>query len=244
MTESSPTRILLVEDDPKLSFLIKEFLESNGDFSVSIESRGDNAPSRIIAESPDLVVLDIMLPGMDGLTVCRKVRPHYGGPILMLTALSDEVDEVVGLEIGADDYMTKPASPRLLLARIKTLLRRASNGNARESISSKIDTTVPSRIEIGSVVVNQLNRTVSVNRNDVQVTTSEFDLLWLLATHAGKVLTREWIYKELRGFEWDGLDRSVDLRIARLRKKLGDDAKQPTLIKSVRGTGYLMAVGP
>lgn len=232
------TRILLVEDDVKLSHLIRDFLETIPEYEVAVESRGDTAVPRIVSEKPDLVILDIMLPGLDGLSVCKEVRDQYKGPILMLTALGDEVDEVVGLEIGADDYLAKPASPRLLLARIKTLLRRSSSGTHDDETG---DVTA-SVLVLGDLMVDLGARTVEVAQQSVDLTTAEFDLLVLLARHAGQVLTREGIYKTLRGIEWDGMDRSIDLRIARLRKKLGDDAKTPMRIKSVRGTGYLLAV--
>jgi two-component system response regulator RstA len=244
MTEAAKFRVLLVEDDEKLANLMKDYLLSKAEFSISIEPRGDRAVERILEECPDLVVLDIMLPGMDGLTICRTVRPRYGGPILMLTALSDEVDEVVGLEIGADDYLAKPVSPRLLLARIKTLLRRAKKQDSEKQTTPASLAKRQKRIAVGNLVVDRTTRQVTLAQREVRLTTAEFDLLFLLAAHAGDVLTREQISVALRGIEWDGLDRSIDLRIVRLRKKLGDDAKQPTLIKSVRGAGYLLALAP
>ena len=227
-------RILLVEDDHKLSHLIKDFLETTGEFAVDIEPRGDRAPERIVGERPDLVILDVMLPGLDGLQVCRQVRERYPGPILMLTALGDEVDEVVGLELGADDYVAKPASPRKVLARVRTLLRRVP-------VASEASSGPGGVLTVGELVVAPGRRAVSVAGREVALTTAEFDLLHLLARHAGQTLEREAIYRELRGIEWDGLDRSIDLRVLRLRKKLGDDAAHPRFIKSVRGVGYLLA---
>ncbi len=234
MNAISAIQILLVEDDPKLARLVQEFLETNG-FEVTIEGRGDLAGARIVNENPDLVILDLMLPGASGLEVCKQVRAQYSKPILMLTALGDEVDEVVGLEVGADDYMSKPVRPRLLLARINNLLRRSD----REDASAK-QSPEQSVLTVGSMVIDQTSRRVSVDGKEVELTTAEFDLLAYFASRAGQVLTREQIYLESRGFEWDGIDRSIDLRIARIRKKLGDDAKKPKLIKSVRGSGYLM----
>ncbi len=240
MAEPRPaSRILVVEDDAKLAALVCEFLETNG-FQVDVEPRGDRAPARILSERPDLVVLDLMLPGLDGLAICRQVRPRFSGAILMLTARGDETDEIVGLEVGADDYLAKPVQPRRLLARVNTLLRRvqraapsavtATNGDAR-------------RLTVGRLGVDAGNRQATMDGEAVSLTTAEFDLLWLLASHAGEVLSRDHIYRVLRGMEYDGLDRSMDLRVARLRKKLGDDGKQPWLIKSVRGAGYLLVVG-
>jgi two-component system response regulator RstA len=227
-------RILLVEDDYKLATLIRRFLEATGEFVVEVEPRGDRAVARVLEESPDLVILDIMLPGMDGLEVCRRIRPDYDGFILMLTALADEVDEVVGLELGADDYVAKPAGPRKLLARVRTLLRRGAP--AKEAAEGD-----PCQLDVGDLCVDPTKRIVTVGEKEVELTTAEFDLLWLLACHAGEPLSWERIYRELRGIEWDGLDRSIDLRVTRLRRKLGDDAQRPRRIKSVRGVGYLLA---
>jgi len=222
-------RLLIVEDDQRLAALMRDFLQSTGEFEVALESRGDRALERIVAEQPDLVVLDVMLPGMDGLSVCREVRQDYPGPILMLSALGDEVDQVVGLEVGADDYVPKPVSPRHLLARVRSLLRRTAPPRPEP---------VSDRIELEWLVIDATARTASVLGRPVQLTTAEFDLLWLLARHAGEPLDRDAIYQALRGIAWDGLDRSVDLRIVRLRRKLGDDGRQPRWIKSVRGVGY------
>ncbi len=227
--------ILLVEDDARLAQLVKDYLEASDAFAVSIEGRGDRAVDRIVAEQPDLVILDVMLPGVDGLTVCKRVRDRYAGPILMLTALGDEVDEVVGLELGADDYVAKPASPRKVLARVRTLLRRAAP-------SAGAATAGPNPvITVGELVVDPGRRAASLAGRELELTTAEFDLLHLLAQRVGETLEREAIYRQLRGIEWDGLDRSIDLRVLRLRKKLGDDAAHPRFIKSVRGVGYLLA---
>lgn len=234
--------ILIVEDDKKLARLVKEYLDSKG-YRTEIESRGDKASERIVVEQPDMVLLDIMLPGMDGLTVCKSVRPKYRGPIMMLTALNEEIDEIVGLEVGADDYIAKPALPRLLLARIKSVLRRfelandiktAGEGNGQSSISH------PRQISVGQLQIDSSRRLATAAGKELDLTTAEFDLLWLLMNNAGIVLTRDEIYRELRGIDYDGLDRSIDLRIARLRKKIGDDAKNPHMIKSVRSVGYLL----
>ena len=224
--------ILLVEDNPSFSEMVKGFLEDNG-FSVSTERRGDRAPERILSESPSLVLLDIMLPGMDGLTVCRQVRASYPGPILMLTSLEEEVDEVTGLETGADDYVTKPIRPRVLLARIRNLLARVSQRRQQVAV-----------IELGSIAVDSGRRVVRKGSKTVELSSAEFDLLWLLAQNAGTVMTRDQIYRALRGIDYDGLDRSMDVRISRLRNKLGDTGGSPQIIKSVRGEGYLLVRDP
>ncbi|MBP7381547.1 winged helix-turn-helix domain-containing protein [Myxococcota bacterium] len=230
-------RILLVEDDLRLGALVSEFLVSKG-FLVDIEVRGDLAPDRIIDENPDLVILDLMLPGLDGLSICRKVRPVYPGPIMMLTALSDEVDEVVGLEVGADDYLAKPVRPRLLLARIHNLLRRMNvDGEDRTITGDRV-------ITIEDLVIDPGSRSVRLDSREIDLTTAEFDLLYYLAERVGQVIDRNDIYRDLRGMEWDGLDRSIDLRVARLRRKIGDDARHPRRIKSVRGSGYLLVDKP
>jgi len=239
---AAPTRILVVEDDPKLAGLVQDFLQANG-FVVEVEIRGDRAPQRILEQRPALVVLDLMLPGLDGLSICRQVRSRYEGAILMLTARGEEVDEVVGLEVGADDYMSKPVRPRLLLARINTLLRRLSSEPAPAD-PGPTAAADPHTIRLGDLTVEAASRTVTLGKDEIHLTTAEFDLLWLLACHAGEVLSRDQIYSELRGIAYDGLDRSVDLRIARLRKKMGDLHKPYRMIKSVRGTGYLMARAP
>ncbi len=210
------TRILLVEDDDKLAALVAEYLQKKG-YQVAIEARGDTAVDRILAEQPDLVILDIMLPGLDGLKVCKQVRDRYSGPILMLTALDDEIDEVVGLEIGADDYLAKPVRPRLLLAHLEALLRRAPANVSPPTSGSPV-------LEVGPLRLDASRREVWVVNRSLDLTTAEFDLLALLMRHAGETLSREQIYNELRGIDYDGIDRSIDLRIARLRKKIGDDA--------------------
>lgn len=227
------TRILLVEDDERLAGLTAEYLSRN-DFEVSIEPRGDTAEARILKEQPDLVILDVMLPGKDGFEVCRGVRQQYRGVILMLTARDEDFDQILGLELGADDYIAKPAQPRVLLARIKALLRRLPSGS--ESKPGESETMV-----FGQFQISQATRTAVLAEQPIDLTTAEFDLLWLLATHAGNVLSRDDLLQELRGIGFDGLDRSIDARISRLRKKLNDDPENPTRIKTVRGKGYLFS---
>jgi DNA-binding response OmpR family regulator len=225
--------ILLVEDDVRLSALVVEYLEKNG-LKVETEFRGDTAVKRILELKPDLVVLDLMLPGLDGFEVCKQARADYTGPILMLTARDEDIDQVVGLEIGADDYVVKPAPPRLLLARIKALLRRVSQNN--HSVSSDNEIQI---LEFGTLTITRNSRTVSRGDMNIEFTTTEFDLLWLLASHAGNILSRDLISETLTGIEYDGLDRSIDIRISRLRKLLNDDPTKPKGIKTVRGQGYL-----
>ncbi|HJW04841.1 MAG TPA: winged helix-turn-helix domain-containing protein [Azospira sp.] len=228
-------RILLVEDDERLADLTAEYLRKN-DFEVAIEPRGDTACTRIPAEAPDLVVLDVMLPGKDGFEVCRTVRAGYKGVILMLTARDEDMDQILGLELGADDYITKPVPPRLLLARIRALLRRAVPATESGEHGEAGD-----ELTFGRFHINQATRTALLGDQAIDLTTAEFDLLWLLANHAGTVLSRDDLLQRLRGIGFDGLDRSIDARISRLRKKLGDDPENPARIKTVRGKGYLFS---
>ncbi|SIR94468.1 two-component system, OmpR family, response regulator RstA [Aquipseudomonas alcaligenes] len=228
--EQEAWRILIVEDDQRLAELTQEYLQSNG-LQVDIESDGGRAAARILKEQPDLVVLDLMLPGEDGLSICRKVRGQFAGPILMLTARTDDMDEVLGLEMGADDYVCKPVRPRVLLARIRALLRRSEGGEA--------PTENPRRLEFGPLVIDSAMREAWLRGAGVELTSAEFDLLWLLAANAGRILSREEIFTALRGIEYDGQDRSIDVRISRIRPKIGDDPMHPRLIKTVRSKGYL-----
>lgn len=229
--EQEAWQILIVEDDQRLAELTREYLESNG-LKVVIESDGGKAAARILKEQPDLVVLDLMLPGEDGLSICRKVRGQYEGPILMLTARTDDMDEVLGLEMGADDYVCKPVRPRVLLARIRALLRR-SEGSAEAAPESL------RRLQFGQLVIDSAMREAWLREQSIELTSAEFDLLWLLAANAGRILSREEIFTALRGIEYDGQDRSIDVRISRIRPKIGDDPMHPRLIKTVRSKGYL-----
>lgn len=223
--------IVLVEDDLELAELTKERLEREG-FSVRHEENGESGRDAIIDSQPDIVVLDIMLPGIDGFEVCKQVRPGYAGPILILTARDENLDEILGLELGADDFVTKPVKPRLLLARIRALLRRAR---------MEPEARVQEKVSIGSLTVDASRREATVEDVEVDLTTTEFDLLWYLTTHAGEVVSRQDIYQALFQYDYDGLDRSVDVYISRLRNRLGDQPTSPHYIKTVRGVGYLMA---
>ncbi len=220
--------IMVVEDDHSLAAWIADYLISHG-YQVSVATRGDEAINLIRDDNPDLVVLDLMLPGIDGMEVCRQVRQFYQRPILMLTARSTEADEVLGLDIGADDFLSKPVKPNVLLARVKALLRRET-----ADVKAHI-------IKIGGLYIDPTSRTLTLNDNDVALSSHEFDLLSLLAAHAGTVVSREKLVGQMRGIEYDGFDRSIDISISRLRKKLDDSASAPIRIKTVRGKGYLLA---
>ena len=230
--EQQSWRILIVEDDQRLAELTSEYLQGNG-LNVSIEMDGAQAAARILQERPDLVILDLMLPGEDGLSICRKVRGQYDGPILMLTARTDDMDQVLGLEMGADDYVCKPVRPRVLLARIRALLRRRDGSEAEVSAIER------RRLQFGPLVIDSAMREAWLGEQSIELTSAEFDLLWLLTSNAGRILSREEIFNALRGIEYDGQDRSIDVRISRIRPKIGDDPMHPRLIKTVRSKGYL-----
>jgi two-component system OmpR family response regulator/two-component system response regulator RstA len=228
--------LLLVEDDQRLSNLIANYLEKHG-FVVGVESRGDTAVSRIIKEQPHIVILDLMLPGLGGMDVCKQVRQDYKGSILMLTAIDEDIEQIVGLEIGADDYVTKPIEPRVLLARIKALIRHSGKNNLPQApISTDV---ININIEGTIISINAGSRELHIANNSIKLTTSEFDLLWLLADNAGTIFSRDDLYLKLNGFPYDGIDRSMDIRISKLRKCLNDNPDEPALIKTVRGRGYL-----
>ncbi len=223
--------ILIVEDDERLATLTRDYLENNG-LTVSVEHDGGKAVARILDENPDLVVLDLMLPGEDGVSICRRVRADFHNPILMLTARTDDLDEVLGLEMGADDYVAKPVRPRVLLARIRALLRR----NSPPVIEDKGD---DGRLVFGDLVIDSAMREAWLQGENIELTSAEFDLLWLLSSNAGRILSREEIFEKLRGIEYDGQDRSIDVRVSRIRPKIGDDPMHPRMIKTVRSKGYL-----
>jgi DNA-binding response OmpR family regulator len=227
-------RILLIEDDVRLAKLIKAYLVAQG-FLVAIEGRGDSGSARILTEQPDLVILDLMLPGMDGLEVCRTVRQGYSGPVLMLTAREDDTDQIVGLELGADDYVKKPVEPRVLLARIRALLRRF----VQSQQNSRIDSDKIEELVFGNLRINQSSQTTTLCDIPVDLTSNEFAILWILAMNGGRTLDRDMLFRHTRGIAYDGLDRSVDIAISRLRKKLGDNPTKPWRIKTVWGLGYL-----
>ena len=227
-TPGSPPQVLLVEDDRRLAELVGDYLREHG-FVVRHVPRGDEAGAACRQHAPALVVLDLMLPGLGGIDVCRQIRSFSDVPILMLTACEDDVEEVLGLESGADDYVHKPIEPRLLLARLRALLRR------RHGSSS---TATPCRLMHGGLLVDRMQREVFLHGLPVELGTTEFEILWLLASQPGQILSRDQILQAVRGIGFDGLDRSVDVGIGKLRRKLGDDAREPRRIKTVWGRGY------
>ncbi len=234
MMESEAT-VLIVEDDPGLASALKEFLDSEG-FDTAVETNGERAIERILQELPAAVILDLGLPDADGFEVCRAVRPEYMGAIVMLTGSHGDNDHIKGLEAGADDYVTKPVSTPLLLARLKALIRRL------EQISEVTDVSLTGidnkKLQKGPLFIDRRARETMINDDNVRLTTFEFDLLWLLARRAGTTVSRDDLYRELLDREYDGLDRTIDVHISRLRKKLIEFGGDAEWIKTIHGKGY------
>jgi DNA-binding response OmpR family regulator len=223
-----PHRVLLIDDDERLHGLIAGYLEDNG-FSVTIAHDGQAGLSKLAETTFDAVLLDIMMPGMNGLEVCRRIRQNTRIPVLMLTAKGDEADRVVGLELGADDYIAKPFSPRELLARLRAVLRRVSPDAMSEELV------------VSGIRIVPASRQVTAQGKVIELTGIEFDILVALASRHGRVVTRESLL-DLAGRAGVTVgDRTVDVHISHLRQKLGDDSRSPRLIKTVRGVGYVFA---
>jgi two-component system OmpR family response regulator/two-component system response regulator RstA len=220
--------ILLVEDDLRLSELVSRYLENHG-FRIDVISHGDLVLPRVQRDPPDLIILDLGLPGQDGFAICRQLRPAFYNPILILTARDNDIDHVLGLELGADDYVVKPVEPRVLLARIQALLRRS---RAQSPGEHKI-------LRFGRLQIHTAARSVAFDGRAIALSSNEYDLLLHLALHAGEVQSREVLFQQLHGREYDGLDRMLDVRISHLRRKLGDEADTSERIKTIWGHGYL-----
>ena len=224
-------RLLLIDDDTRLHELLASYLDQNG-FTVTIASDGKKGLAALEGGTFDAVLLDVMMPGMDGIEVCKRIRARSNIPIVMLTAKGDETDRVVGLELGADDYVAKPFSPRELLARIRAVLRRA-----RPEVTGE-------RLTAGDIAIDVPGRTVTIGGKIVDLTGIEFDVLVALVRRAGRVVARDALLEEAgRGDVVVG-ERTVDVHVSHLRQKLGDDPRSPRLIKTVRGVGYVLTKDP
>lgn len=235
--------IMLVEDDMSLAEWFSDYLSEQG-YLVTLATRGDIAIELIEADQPDLVILDIMLPVKDGFEVCQAIRPFYRGPILMMTARDHETDEVLGLELGADDYVVKPVKPRVLLSRIKALLRRVSSQETVSTVAPAVTSETDENIlSFAKLTIDANSRTTTLAGAKVAISSNEFDVLWQLAQSADKLVSRKELVIQRRGIDYDGFDRSIDILISRIRKKLGDDASNPYRIKTVWGKGYLFVKG-
>lgn len=226
-------RILVVDDEKPISDIISFNLKNEG-FEVLTSFDGEDAIATFNEEQPDLVILDLMLPKVDGLEVCRQIRKESAVPIIMLTAKDSEIDKVLGLELGADDYVTKPFSNRELIARVKANLRRNS------AILSEASEQRSNDIEVGDLVIHQDAYTVTKNGEDVELTHREFELLSYLSQHIGQVMTREHLLETVWGYDYFGDVRTVDVTIRRLREKIEDQPSHPTYILTRRGVGYYL----
>ena len=220
-------RLLLVEDDDRLADLTTRYLQRHG-FQVQRADCGEAALAQARSQAPDIILLDLGLPDVDGLDVCRTLRTSYRGLLCIFSARADDIHQVVGLELGADDYFTKPLEPAVLLARLRAHLRRAGTTAADDAA-----------LAFGQLHIDSGSRSVHLGGQPVALTTAEFDLLVLLARNAGRIMHRDDLFKGLRGIDFDGMDRSMDARVSRLRRKLGDAEAEPLRIRTIRGRGYL-----
>ena len=224
-------RVLMIDDDTALARMVAEYLGTRG-LAVATANNLANGEALLKHEVFDAMILDAMLPDGDGFDLCRKWRQHSQLPILMLTARGDEVDRIVGLELGADDYLPKPFNPRELLARLRALLRRSQMGKA---------TSASEALRFGKLEIDRGAREVRLNGQPVSLTSHQFSLLWALATHPGRVLSRETLLELARGDTLEAFDRSIDVHISRIRAAIEDDQKAPRRIITVRGAGYVFA---
>ena len=221
-------RILVVDDEPHIVELVRYNLAREG-FEVSVAHDGHEAIEKAKQDAPDLVILDLMLPYVDGLEVCRHIRRESPVPILMLTAKDGEQERVVGLESGADDYVTKPFSPRELVARVRAILRRTTREAQRPAARP---------VAVGGLVLDETTHEVRLNGRLIDLTAKEFDLLKLLLSHPNRVFTRDFVLEHIWGYDYFGSTRTVDMHISRLREKIEDDPNTPTYVMTVRGVGY------
>jgi len=219
-------KILVIDDDQKLNELLKEYLAKFG-FEVETVDHPHKGLAKLKHQQPDLIILDVMLPDMEGFEVCKEIRKNYSTPIIMLTARGEVTDRIVGLELGADDYLPKPFEPRELVARIQTVLRRGESK------------AMPETKRIDKLTVDFRKHSATLDNKPIELTTAEFEILSLFINNPWKLLNRDNLLDQLRGIEWDVFSRSVDVLVSRLRQKLNDDPKNPSYIKTVWGSGYM-----
>jgi len=227
----SNEKILVVDDEKNIVELVKFNLEKEG-FHVLCAYNGDEAIEVARTEKPDLIILDIMMPGKSGLDVCRIIRAESNVPIIMATAKGEEVDKILGLELGSDDYVTKPFSPRELISRIKAILRRTSDKVVIENL-----------LEFGDLVIDLIKREVKLHNKALNLKPKEFELLKILSTNQGKVFTRDFLLEQLWGYDYLGDTRTVDVHMRRLRQKLEVDPAKPIYLKTIHGIGYKFHFG-
>ena len=225
-------KLLIVDDDHKLVALVRDYLEPQG-FEIEVAADGITGLDAALSTAADLVILDLMLPGLDGLEVCRRLRAQSQIPVLMLTARGDDTDRIVGLEMGADDYLPKPFNPRELLARIRAILRRSPRPSSEPSDSD-------GWIDVEGLALHPGSRRAVLDDAELDLTTAEFDLLLALARSAGRVLSREVLLDQVHGPGWAAISRSVDVHISRIRHKIEIDPRRPRRLKTVRGVGYMI----
>ena len=224
--------IYVTDDDPGIRELVAEYLATQG-YAVETAQDATSLDRLLAARLPDLLVLDWMMPGEDGLSIARRLRAQPGfPPIIMLSAKGEDIDRIIGLEVGADDYLPKPFNPRELLARIRAVLRRQGGGAPAVAETARL-------AHFGPFSVNLDARTLSRDGAEITLTGGEYELLEIFVTHANRALSRDWLMDQLRGFERDPFDRSIDVRVNRLRKKIEDDPASPAYIRTQRGQGYL-----
>jgi DNA-binding response OmpR family regulator len=228
------TKVLVVDDERKIVDLVKLYLEKEG-FEVITAIDGEEALSGFRAEQPDLIILDLLLPKISGIDLCRLIRQESRVPIIMLTAKSEEVDKLVGLELGADDYVAKPFSPRELVARVRAILRRMAEREPRQGGAEEI-------IRLGELTVDSKRHQVRRGGKEIELTPSEFRLLWIMASRPGQVFTRGQLIESTQGFSFEGYERTIDAHIKNLRQKIEKDPRSPQFIKTVFGVGYKVEV--
>lgn len=234
-SELGTRKILIIDDDADLCELVGEYLESEG-FEIDAEGSGDRGADRALDSDYDLIILDVMLPGINGFEALRRIRSQSTVPVLMLTARGEDVDRIVGLEIGADDYLPKPFNPRELVARIHAILRRS---RARSDAAGQLPTE---KVAIGDIQLDTGSRTVKRDCNPIHLTAMEFDVLEVLLRNAGRVVKRESLVEQVLGRKYSPYDRSIDVHVSNLRKKIGHEIDGMERIKSVRQVGYLYAL--